>query len=228
MKINTQGKISPIKRYIRSLFTIPVQKTPPVREKSEVLVTTKVAIQRFQDHTYGRQKNSPTIDFQDAAKKLGLIICDPECPVFYRGEAIPKLTENETFNEHDILELAKDTSITDNLDIAHSFASRTTLNHLKKTKQQTNLSLLDIKKSLTHYVFNILIPRDFPIIKIPNDIPHPASEKEPYEEDEYILPKGTLIKASHLYQHKRHRTHLISITVLSLKEAQAYRDNLPQ
>ncbi|MFT6071563.1 MAG: hypothetical protein ACJARD_000804 [Alphaproteobacteria bacterium] len=217
---------STISNGARTLFTKAPQKKPPIKVQNEVPVTIQVAQQRFQDHKYGRQKKSPTINFQDAAKKLGLIICNPKYPKFYRGEAVSSFVENGILNKYNILELTKDTSITSDKEVAYIFLNYQFASYLNKIQEETNLPINDISNSLNQTLITLTIPPYFPIIKIPNDIPPPTHQIQ-LSESEYIIPKGSLIQLRHA-ERKEYEIDHISITVLSPKEAQAYRENLPK
>ncbi len=113
---------------------------------------------------------------------------------FFRGEVISQsVFDYMERNLDTVQELKKDTSITSNPSIAHGFSSRSLI-----TQFLGDMNMLSKERDNKAIFYKIDIPKDFPIIKIPNDVYGGFLDDiaSSLNECEYVIPKGTLIKVT--------------------------------
>lgn len=198
----------------RGLFTKIHQKKNAYSLKKLSLVTVAVASltsnsQTEQDKEKEKEKaenifrnyvsfNKKSDNFLEAAIILGRYdaYANDETQ-FFRGEILHQNIIDEMNNNlNKVLELRKDTSITTSIQTAKNFTYQPFLGLL--LEKIFGSTPKDNRKKLTSYIiYSVDIPQNFKFIKVPNNTYTDFNQDGGvfnYNENEYIIPKGMLIK----------------------------------
>lgn len=198
-----------------------------VAQDNENKKSEKLTYHQAESILHSHILNNKNEDLIEAAKTLnwyGAYAGDNK--LFFRGESIPQHLLNQMENNlGTIVELKKNTSITTSETTAKKFSEKNMFD--KVFDLLTDEIDFYPKNKKNDIIYDIKIPPNFKFIRIPNKATIITTNEffniYEFEEDEYVLPKETLIKITKSNAHQEKSEKLCyTIHVLSDAETAEY------